>query len=218
MSLEVIHTYNQRLGAFWHAHSHVESPEVFGEIGPHCKQCVQYGLAGPKPDLPPDPDYDVTDDDRSFLHGHGIEGKREAAIRPPRGLGSRPLVRPLYHGTRHVLARGDVVEARSRGYAFGIYDAERAHGFAHDANGDGQPRVYQVQPTGPPEYTPNSGWFKSRSPLRVIREVAPPAACPECELEDWPQPAEPGLAGRSRTGRDPARRPGGREAEPEAGA
>src|SRR5262249_5156090 len=82
------------------------------------------------------------------------------------------------------------------GYAFGIYDADRAHGFAHDADGHGPPRVYQVQPTGHPEHTPNPGWFKTRSPLRVIREVPPPRSCPECELENRPQPAPPGHADR----------------------
>lgn len=97
---------------------------------------------------------------------------------------------PFYHGTRADLRRGDLIEAgynsnygaRKRAswvYLTGTLDA--AIWGAELATGDGQERIYVVEPTGPIEDDPNltdkkfpgnpTQSYRSREPIRVTGEV-----------------------------------------------
>ena len=97
---------------------------------------------------------------------------------------------PFYHGTRADLRPGDLIEAgynsnygaRKRAswvYLTGTLDA--AIWGAELAAGDGQERIYVVEPTGPIEDDPNltdkkfpgnpTQSYRSREPIRVTGEV-----------------------------------------------
>jgi hypothetical protein len=110
-----------------------------------------------------------------------------------------PDAGPFFHGTRAVLAPGDLLHpGRGSNYGTGatarfVYltaTLDAATWGAELAQGDGPGRIYRVQPTGPFEDDPNltdqrfpgnpTRSYRTREPLRVIGEV-----------EDWePHPPE----------------------------
>ncbi|WP_205473944.1 NAD(+)--rifampin ADP-ribosyltransferase [Nocardioides sp. SYSU D00038] len=97
---------------------------------------------------------------------------------------------PFFHGTKADLQPGDLLTAGFRSnyrpevvmnhiYFTALVDGA---GLAAElAAGDGEPRVYAVEPTGPFENDPNvtdkkfpgnpTRSYRSRDPLRVVREV-----------------------------------------------
>jgi hypothetical protein len=102
---------------------------------------------------------------------------------------------PFFHGTKADLREGDLLRAGFHSnyrpeivmnhiYFTAVSDAA---GLAAElAAGDGIPRVFEVEPTGPFEDDPNvtdkkfpgnpTRSYRSRDPLRVVREV-----------DDWPR-------------------------------
>lgn len=96
-----------------------------------------------------------------------------------------------YHGTRAALRPGDLVApghaanhgptTRTANHVYFARTLDAAIWGAELAAGDGPGRIYVVEPTGPVEADPNltnarfrgnpTGSFRSRSPLRVVREV-----------------------------------------------
>src|SRR5215510_12449063 len=97
---------------------------------------------------------------------------------------------PFFHGTKADLALGDLLTAgfrsnyRDEVVMNHIYFTALPKGAglaAEIARGDGRPRVYVVEPTGPFENDPNvtdkkfpgnpTRSFRSEAPLRVVREV-----------------------------------------------
>jgi hypothetical protein len=118
---------------------------------------------------------------------------------------SRPLDDgPFFHGTKADLREGDVLTAGFRSnyrpeivmnhiYFTALVDGA---GLAAElAAGDGEPRVYVVEPTGPFEDDPNvtdkkfpgnpTRSYRSTAPLRVVREVTDwPRLTPEA-LQGW---------------------------------
>lgn len=110
---------------------------------------------------------------------------------------------PFFHGTRADLLAGDLLTAGFRSnyrpeitmnhiYFTAVVDGA---GLAAElAAGDGAPRVYEVEPTGPFEDDPNvtdkkfpgnpTRSYRSREPILVVREVA-----------DWPRLSAEALAG-----------------------
>lgn len=121
------------------------------------------------------------------------------------------------HGTRAVLAPGELLTpAQPSNYRDDaplrhVYLTQTMHAAAWGAQlalGDGEPRVYVVEPTGQVEDDPNvtdkrlpgnpTRSFRSTEPVRVVRE-----------LEDWPRHSEEsvrvmreGLAELRRNGAD----------------
>lgn len=112
---------------------------------------------------------------------------------------------PLYHGTRAQLKAGDLLEpghpsnygGKKRGHFVYLTALKEGAALAAElAAGEGRPRVYVVQPTGPIEDDPNvtdqkfpgnpSRSYRTRQPLRVVGEV-----------EDW-TPLPPGALARIR--------------------
>ncbi|WP_060914931.1 NAD(+)--rifampin ADP-ribosyltransferase [Microbacterium oleivorans] len=111
---------------------------------------------------------------------------------------------PSFHGTKADLQIGDLLTAgRTSNYRPSIvmnhiyFTALRdPAGLAAElAAGDGEPRVYEVEPTGPFEDDPNvtdkkfpgnpTRSYRSTAPLRVVREVTDwPRLTPEA-LADW---------------------------------
>ena len=111
---------------------------------------------------------------------------------------------PFFHGTKADLAVGDLLTAgRRSNYRPSIvmnhiyFTAQRdGAGLAAElAAGDGEPRVYRVEPTGPFEDDPNvtdkkfpgnpTRSYRSTDPLRVVGEEAGwPRLSPEA-LADW---------------------------------
>lgn len=111
---------------------------------------------------------------------------------------------PFFHGTKADLQVGDLLTAgRTSNYRPSIvmnhiyFTALRdPAGLAAElAAGDGEPRVYEVEPTGPFEDDPNvtdkkfpgnpTRSYRSTAPLRVVREVTDwPRLTPEA-LADW---------------------------------
>lgn len=111
---------------------------------------------------------------------------------------------PFFHGTKADLQIGDLLTAgRTSNYRPSIvmnhiyFTALRdPAGLAAElAAGDGEPRVYEVEPTGPFEDDPNvtdkkflgnpTRSYRSTAPLRVVREVTDwPRLTPEA-LADW---------------------------------
>ncbi|MGP9734877.1 NAD(+)--rifampin ADP-ribosyltransferase [Brachybacterium sp. AOP42-C2-15] len=102
------------------------------------------------------------------------------------------------HGTRAVLAPGDLLTpAQPSNYRDDaplrhVYVTETMHAAAWGAQlarGDGEPRVYVVEPTGRLEDDPNvtdkrlpgnpTRSYRSTEPVRVVRE-----------LKDWPRHSE----------------------------
>ncbi len=123
---------------------------------------------------------------------------------------------PLYHGTRAQLKAGDLLEpghpsnygGKKRGHFVYLTALKEGAALAAElAAGEGRPRVYVVQPTGPIEDDPNvtdqkfpgnpSRSYRTRQPLRVVGEV-----------EDWTPlpPGGPGPNPGTPGGRRPARR------------
>jgi rifampin ADP-ribosylating transferase len=111
---------------------------------------------------------------------------------------------PFFHGTKADLAPGDLLTAGFRSnyrpeivmnhiYFTALRDGA---GLAAElAAGDGEPRVYRVEPTGPFENDPNvtdkkfpgnpTRSYRSTEPLRVIEEVHDwPRLAPEA-LREW---------------------------------
>lgn len=121
------------------------------------------------------------------------------------------------HGTKAVLAPGEVLTPaqpsnfREDAPLRHVYVTETMHAAAWGAQlarGDGQPRVYVVEPTGELEDDPNvtdqrfpgnpTRSYRTTEPVRVVRE-----------LENWPRHSEEsvaameaGLAELRRSGRD----------------
>ncbi|MEI2269974.1 NAD(+)--rifampin ADP-ribosyltransferase [Microbacterium sp. No. 7] len=111
---------------------------------------------------------------------------------------------PFFHGTKTDLDVGDLLTAgRRSNYRPSIvmnhiyFTAQRdGAGLAAElAAGDGEPRVYRVEPTGPFEDDPNvtdkkfpgnpTRSYRSTDPLRVVGEEAGwPRLSPEA-LADW---------------------------------
>lgn len=111
---------------------------------------------------------------------------------------------PFFHGTKADLQVGDHLTAgrrsnyRSEIVMNHIYFTAQVQGAglaAELANGDAQPRVYEVEPTGDFEDDPNvtdkkfpgnpTRSYRSTEPLRVVGEVADwPRLSPEA-LQTW---------------------------------
>jgi hypothetical protein len=103
---------------------------------------------------------------------------------------SEPGDGPFFHGTKAALAPGDVLEA-GRASNFGRGDTanfvyltatmDAAIWGAELALGDGPPRIYRVEPTGPIENDPNltdqrypgnpTRSYRARDAIRVMEEV-----------------------------------------------
>lgn len=111
---------------------------------------------------------------------------------------------PFFHGTKADLRVGDLLTAGFRSNyrpevtMNHVYFTALVGGAglaAELAAGDAEPRVYEVEPTGPYEDDPNvtdkkfpgnpTRSFRSSAPLRVVREVADwPRLSPE-DLASW---------------------------------
>jgi len=111
---------------------------------------------------------------------------------------------PFFHGTKADLREGDLPTAGFRSnyrpevlmnHIYFTALPEGAGLAADLAAGDGTPRVYRVEPTGPYEDDPNvtdkkfpgnpTRSYRSREPLRIIAEVADwPRLAPEA-LQAW---------------------------------
>jgi hypothetical protein len=98
---------------------------------------------------------------------------------------------PYYHGTKAVLKPGDLIEPgfasnygqqKKASYVYLTATMDAATWGAELALGEGRGRIYIVEPTGPIEDDPNltdkkfpgnpTKSYRSRSPLRVLGEVA----------------------------------------------
>jgi len=101
-----------------------------------------------------------------------------------------PFVRQFFHGTRAALAPGDLIEVghrsnfREEGALAWVYFAatlDAAIWGAELAEGEGEGRIYVVEPTGTFEDDPNltdkrypgnpTQSFRSRAALRIVAEV-----------------------------------------------
>ena len=111
---------------------------------------------------------------------------------------------PFFHGTKADLREGDLLTAGFRSnyrpevvmnHIYFTALPEGAGLAAELAAGDGTPRVYRVEPTGPYDDDPNvtdkkfignpTRSYRSREPLRIIAEVADwPRLAPEA-LQAW---------------------------------
>ncbi len=111
---------------------------------------------------------------------------------------------PFFHGTKADLREGDLLSAGFRSnyrpeiVMNHIYFTARVEGAglaAELAAGDGEPRVYEVEPTGSFENDPNvtdkkfpgnpTRSYRSTEPLRVVHEVTDwPRLTPEA-LQGW---------------------------------
>jgi rifampin ADP-ribosylating transferase len=98
------------------------------------------------------------------------------------GTTDGPRTRRLYHGSRADLSPGDPIEPGDHPHVYLTPDLDAAIWEAEIADGEGSPRVYIVEPTGPiedasglPDHQspghPSMSW-RSRDPLRVTGEVA----------------------------------------------
>lgn len=102
-----------------------------------------------------------------------------------------PNARPFYHGTKADLKPGDLIvpgynsnygSRKKAGYVYLTATLDAATWGAELAQGDGPGRIYIVEPTGPIEDDPNltdkkfpgnpTRSYRTRDPLRVVREVA----------------------------------------------
>jgi rifampin ADP-ribosylating transferase len=111
---------------------------------------------------------------------------------------------PFYHGTKVELRVGDLLTAgfppnyRPEIMMNHIYFTALRDGAglaAELAPGDGPPRVYVVEPTGPFEDDPNvtdkkfpgnpTRSYRSRDPLRIVGEVADWSRLTPEELQAW---------------------------------
>lgn len=110
---------------------------------------------------------------------------------------------PFFHGTKADLRAGDLLTAGFRSNYHPeitmnhVYFTALVSGAglaAELAAGEAEPRVYEVEPTGPYEDDPNvtdkkfpgnpTRSYRSSAPLRVVREV-----------DDWPRLSPADLAG-----------------------
>lgn len=111
---------------------------------------------------------------------------------------------PFFHGTKADLQVGDLLTAGFRSnyrpevVMNHVYFTALVNGAglaAELAAGDGEPRVYEVEPTGDFENDPNvtdkkfpgnpTRSYRSTAPIRVVREVTDwPRLTPE-ELQGW---------------------------------
>ena len=114
---------------------------------------------------------------------------------------------PFFHGTRAALEAGDLLLAGFRSnyradvvmnhvyFTALVEGAGLAAELAVELAGQGEPRVYEVEPTGKFENDPNvtdkkfpgnpTRSYRSREPLRVVREVTDwPRLTPEA-LQMW---------------------------------
>ncbi len=113
---------------------------------------------------------------------------------------------PFYHGTKADLRVGDVLTAGFRSnyqpevIMNHIYFTATINGAglaAELARGEGIPRVYEVEPTGDYEDDPNvtdkkfpgnpTRSYRSKQPLKIIREVTDWKRLSPEELEQWRQ-------------------------------
>jgi len=117
----------------------------------------------------------------------------------------RPLDQgPFYHGTRADLRVGDLLTAGFRSnyrpevvmnHIYFTAARDGAGLAAELARGEGGPRVYVVEPTGPFEDDPNvtdkkfpgnpTRSYRSRHPLRVVGEVTDWTRLTPDELQTW---------------------------------
>ena len=117
----------------------------------------------------------------------------------------RPLDQgPFYHGTRADLRVGDLLTAGFRSnyrpevvmnHIYFTAGRDGAGLAAELARGEGEPRVYVVEPTGPFEDDPNvtdkkfpgnpTRSYRSRHPLRVVGEVTDWTRLTPDELQTW---------------------------------
>jgi hypothetical protein len=113
---------------------------------------------------------------------------------------------PFYHGTRADLQIGDLLTAGYRSnykpevimnhiYFTALVDGA---GLAAElSNGEGRPRVYEVEPTGDFENDPNvtnkkfpgnpTRSYRSKEPLKILSEVTDWKRLTPEELEKWQQ-------------------------------
>ena len=137
-------------------------------------------------------------------------------LRPFTPVGLRKNVKvegPLYHGTRAALRPGDLLTPGrasnygSRQTAKYVYLTARREGAelaAELAAGEGPARVYVVEPLGPIEDDPNvtdrkfpgnpTRSYRTRQPLRVVREDSGWTPLPPEALEKNPGAHPPGRA------------------------
>ena len=111
---------------------------------------------------------------------------------------------PFFHGTKADLREGDLLTAGFRSnyrpevlmnHIYFTALPEGAGLAAELAAGDGTPRVYRVEPTGPYEDDPNvtdkkfpgnpTRSYRSRDPLRIVAEVRDWQPLPPSELQMW---------------------------------
>lgn len=111
---------------------------------------------------------------------------------------------PFYHGTKADLKIGDLLTA---GFKSNYYDnlimnhiyftalAQGAGLAAEIIKGNGEPRVYLVEPTGDFENDPNvtdkkfpgnpTRSYRSKAPLRIVGEVKDWVRLTDEQLEEW---------------------------------
>lgn len=111
---------------------------------------------------------------------------------------------PFYHGTRADLRVGDLLTAGFRSnyrpdvvmnHIYFTAGRDGAGLAAELARGEGEPRVYVVEPTGPFEDDPNvtdkmfpgnpTRSYRSRHPLRIVAEVTDWTRLTPDELQTW---------------------------------
>lgn len=111
---------------------------------------------------------------------------------------------PFFHGTKAVLSPGDELTAGFRSnyrpeivmnhiYFTALLDG--AGLAAHLAVGEGEPRVYEVEPTGTVENDPNvtdkkfpgnpTRSYRSAEPLRIVREVTDWTRLTPAIVQEW---------------------------------
>lgn len=132
-------------------------------------------------------------EDASILPGYkpvGHPAMTHRSCRPLRVTGE-VVDWMLFHGTKAALKAGDLIQTgqrpnfgnleRTTTYVYCSRTLDAATWGAELATGDGPGRIYVVEPTGPIEEDPNltdkkfrgnpTKSFRSRDPLRVIREI-----------------------------------------------
>jgi len=147
--------------------------------------------------------------------GAGLLGKQPVAFVPVGVRSDVSEAGPLYHGTKASLRVGDLIQP---GFASNYGQGVRANFVyltafldgavlaAEMATGDGEPHVYEVEPTGPIDDDPNltdqkfpgnpTRSYRTRAPLRVTREVT-----------DW-QGHSPEMLAKRRANMEEAKRAG----------
>ena len=139
----------------------------------------------------------------AFGDNQQAKNNRESAL-----TCTRPIIDngPFYHGTRVQLQAGDLLSPGNRSnYHSGvimnhIYFTALVNGAglaAALATGEGEERVYVVEPTGPFEHDPNvtnkkfpgnpTRSYRSTAPLRIIGEVTDWIRQTPEDIENWKQ-------------------------------